>query len=137
MKIALDAMGGDLAPASTVGGALSAVRDLGLEVILVGREAVIREELARQEASDEPGIHVHDAPDVVSMDDDPKVVYRGKKESSVNRGARLVHEGPRRVRPILRNRHDFPARRADDPVQSLQIGEGELARWAIGLKKGQ
>ena len=37
MKIIVDAMGGDNAPVSNVRGALAAVRELGVEVILVGR----------------------------------------------------------------------------------------------------
>ncbi|MGH9760847.1 MAG: phosphate acyltransferase PlsX, partial [Blastocatellia bacterium] len=36
LKIAVDAMGGDYAPASEVEGALEAARDLGVRVILVG-----------------------------------------------------------------------------------------------------
>ena len=39
MPIALDAMGGDLAPACTVDGALRAHRERGVEVVLVGDEA--------------------------------------------------------------------------------------------------
>ena len=38
MKIVVDAMGGDHAPAVAVDGAVQAARDLGLEIILVGRE---------------------------------------------------------------------------------------------------
>lgn len=93
VKIALDAMGGDLAPAATIGGALWATRDLGIEVILVGQEDVIREELVRQGGANEPGIEIHHAPDVVAMDDAPRVVFRGKTESSINRGARLIKTG--------------------------------------------
>ena len=37
MKIIVDAMGGDNAPRSNVEGALEAVRELGVEVALVGR----------------------------------------------------------------------------------------------------
>jgi glycerol-3-phosphate acyltransferase PlsX len=47
MAIALDAMGGDLAPAATVEGALRAHRERGLEVILVGDDARLRVELRR------------------------------------------------------------------------------------------
>lgn len=93
MKLALDAMGGDLAPAATVGGALWAVRDLGLEVALVGREDLIHHELARQGGEGERGIEVVHAPEVVEMEDAPRVVFRRKKESSVRIAARMVKEG--------------------------------------------
>jgi len=92
MKIALDAMGGDLAPAATVGGALWAARDLGIEVILVGQEEVVREELVRHGGENEPGIEIVHAPDVVSMHEAPSVVFRRKRESSIRVGARLVKE---------------------------------------------
>ncbi len=39
MKIAVDAMGGDRAPAVVVEGAIQAARDFGLEIILVGQQA--------------------------------------------------------------------------------------------------
>ena len=45
--IALDAMGGDNAPAAIVQGAVWAARDLGVQVALVGRKDVVEEELAR------------------------------------------------------------------------------------------
>ena len=46
MKIALDAMGGDLAPKAAIEGAVIAARDFKIEVVLVGDEAVIARELA-------------------------------------------------------------------------------------------
>jgi len=47
MKIALDAMGGDFAPASTVAGAIEALRKYAdVEVIFVGDRARIEKELA-------------------------------------------------------------------------------------------
>ena len=45
--VALDEMGGDLAPAATVQGAVEAVEQHGLRVILVGQEAALRRELSR------------------------------------------------------------------------------------------
>ena len=45
LKIAVDAMGGDYAPASEVEGAIEAARDLGVGVILVGRSDAIQAEL--------------------------------------------------------------------------------------------
>ena len=48
MKIALDAMSGDFAPISTVKGAVEALNEIeNLEVILVGKESIIKEELKK------------------------------------------------------------------------------------------
>ncbi|HFB97819.1 MAG TPA: phosphate--acyl-ACP acyltransferase, partial [Bryobacterales bacterium] len=47
VTVAVDAMGGDYAPRHEVAGAVEAVRSYDLQVILVGREDVLREELAR------------------------------------------------------------------------------------------
>ena len=47
MKIAVDAMGGDHAPGVVVDGAVQAARDLGVELILVGRHDIIEAELAK------------------------------------------------------------------------------------------
>ena len=90
--VALDAMGGDNAPAATVQGALEAVDQLGLQVLLVGRESVLRRELAQRGATSR-GIEVVDAPDVVSMDDSPTAPVRAKRQSSLAVSAKLVRDG--------------------------------------------
>ena len=51
LKIAVDAMGGDYAPASEVEGAIEAARDLGVGVILVGRSELIQAELDKHRRS--------------------------------------------------------------------------------------
>ena len=95
MRIALDAMGTDDAPATEVTGALSALHDLGddIEIVLVGDEDVIREELARHD--DVPGgrIHVHHASDRVLPSDPPATVLRKKPDSSIVRGVKLHQDG--------------------------------------------
>ena len=68
--VALDAMGGDHAPAATVQGAVEAVRQFGLQVLLVGREATLRRQLSHNGGVPR-GLQVVDAPDVVAMDDAP------------------------------------------------------------------
>src|SRR6202161_4633983 len=89
--IALDAMGGDHAPRVEVEGAILAARELGVHVILVGREAAVREELARHKAGDLP-IDVVNATDVITMEDSPAHAFRRKKESSLHVAARLVRD---------------------------------------------
>jgi glycerol-3-phosphate acyltransferase PlsX len=90
--VALDAMGGDHAPATTVQGAIDAVRQFGLQVLLVGREAILRRHLARLGGAPR-GLQVVDAPDVVAMDDPPTAPVRTKRNSSMAEAARLVRDG--------------------------------------------
>src|SRR5438445_13528736 len=80
--IALDAMGGDLAPAATVEGALRAHRERGQQVVLVGDEARLRGELRRLGAG-ESELRVHHASEVVEMGEHPGQALRRKKDSSI------------------------------------------------------
>lgn len=93
MKIALDAMGTDLAPGPEVEGALMALRDAeGVEIVLVGDETVIRRELERH--GDVPAaLHVRHAPDRVTADDSPATVVRRKPQSSIVVGLRMQKDG--------------------------------------------
>ena len=89
--IALDAMGGDRAPEEPVRGALMAVAD-GVEVILVGDEAVLTAELAKQ-GGPRPGVSIVHAPDKIGSDEDGAKAVRGKPESSLVVACKLVSEG--------------------------------------------
>lgn len=95
MRIALDAMGTDTAPAAEVAGAIEALQHAAsddVEIILVGDEALIRAELERHD--DVPaGIRVHHAPDRVTAEDAPASVLRRKPDSSIVVGLRLHKEG--------------------------------------------
>lgn len=93
MRVALDAMGGDHAPAAEVEGAALAVREYGVEVILVGDETLIREELRRQEIQDLHGLTVRHASQRVEMHEQPSQVVRRKRDSSVWIGTELVKKG--------------------------------------------
>ncbi|MGH8907419.1 MAG: phosphate acyltransferase [Egibacteraceae bacterium] len=90
VRVALDAMGGDHAPAVTVEGALRA-RAAGLEVVLVGQPALLHAALAEAGASDEFTVVV--ATDVVRMDEDPALALRTKRDTSIRVAARLVASG--------------------------------------------
>ncbi len=92
MKLALDAMGGDHAPGVTVAGAVEAARELGVEIILVGIEGTIRQELAKHKSDGLPITVVH-APEVLDMTDHAAAAARSKRDSSMAVGARLVKEG--------------------------------------------
>src|SRR6185312_17462046 len=63
--IAVDAMGGDFAPAPAVEGAIAATRHFDLGVLLVGRAKAIGAELARRLDVDPDRVRIVDAPDVV------------------------------------------------------------------------
>lgn len=94
MRVALDAMGGDHAPAAPVGGAVAAARAWGYEIHLVGREGAVREELAKHRATDvEHLLPVVHAPDVVEMGEHPATAVRQKRDSSMARGVAMVKNG--------------------------------------------
>jgi glycerol-3-phosphate acyltransferase PlsX len=90
--IALDAMGGDFAPANTVAGAILAARELGSRVLLVGREEEIEKELKRHRAHESSLSIVH-ASEAVAMDEAPAMALRRKKDSSLRVAANLVRDG--------------------------------------------
>ncbi|MBN1640225.1 MAG: phosphate acyltransferase PlsX [Anaerolineae bacterium] len=91
MRIVLDAMGGDHAPGVVIDGAVQAVRELGVEVVLVGREDAIRRELARHDTAGLPLSVVH-ADQVIEMDEHVDAV-KAKRDASIRVGMRLVREG--------------------------------------------
>ncbi len=93
MRIALDAHGGDFGLKPNVEGALAAVRKLSHEVILVGRDPEIREELRRHGAADPKGISIVHAPQTVEMGGEPVEECRSKPDSSLMVGAGLVADG--------------------------------------------
>lgn len=92
MKIAVDAMGGDYAPDEVVMGSIDAAKNQGIEIVLVGDEAKIREKLAKYNAGDLP-ISVHHAAEVIEMGEPPAVALRKKKNSSVVVATKLVKDG--------------------------------------------
>ena len=67
-SIAVDAMGGDQAPRAEVEGAIAAARELGVRVILVGREEAVRKELAKHRHTGLP-VELVNANEVITMDD--------------------------------------------------------------------
>lgn len=92
LAVALDAMGGDHAPATTVQGAIEAAELFGLKILLVGREAVLKKELARHRRRP-GGIEVVDAAEVVAMSESPTAPLRSKRDSSMAVALRLVRDG--------------------------------------------
>lgn len=94
MRVAVDAMGGDFAPAEVVAGAVEAARQLpGLGALyLVGDEPAIRREL--EKAGEVPDLlQIRHASQVVGMEESPAVAIRRKKDSSINRAVDMVKHG--------------------------------------------
>ncbi|MDR0800029.1 MAG: phosphate acyltransferase PlsX [Endomicrobium sp.] len=97
MIIALDAMGGDFAPVSTVEGAIFVARESRHKILLVGSEKIIAEELLKQSKQYSfvslDNIEIVNATEFVTMDEHPAKAVRQKKDSSLSVCARLVAEG--------------------------------------------
>lgn len=89
MKIIVDAMGGDNAPQAPVEGALRAKKELGVEIVLIGRE----EELRRKLGDHADEVEIVHAEDVITMEDDPTSAVRNKKNSSMVTALRMLSEG--------------------------------------------
>ena len=92
MKIALDAMGGDSAPASTVAGAWEALKKYpDIEIVLVGDQARIEQELAELGALPlHKRFSILHASQVVNMADSATDALRRKKDSSISRACDLL-----------------------------------------------
>lgn len=90
--IAVDAMGGDHAPRAEVEGALLAVRELGVRVVLVGVEATVRQELNRHRHRGMP-IEIANATEIIAMTDSPSHAFRRKKDSSLHVATKMVRDG--------------------------------------------
>ena len=93
VRVAVDAMGGDLAPAEPVKAAVEALeKRKSLHVTLVGQEEVIRAELSKYKYP-EDRLEILDAREVIEMAEPPVNAIRKKKDSSIVRGLKLVKEG--------------------------------------------
>jgi glycerol-3-phosphate acyltransferase PlsX len=92
MRIALDAMGGDHAPAVTVAGAVAAARRLGVGVALVGARPAIEAELAKHQTAG-LDLTIVEASETIGMDEHPAQAVRRKPNNSISVATRLVKEG--------------------------------------------
>jgi len=90
--IALDAMGSDRAPKPEIEGAIHAARHYGVRVLLVGPEATIKAELDRHPSASRLPIEIVHASEYITMEDKVEAI-RGKRDSSMRIGLRLVREG--------------------------------------------
>jgi glycerol-3-phosphate acyltransferase PlsX len=93
ITIALDAMGSDKAPGPELDGAILACRGLPVRVMLVGPEDRLMEGLAARPAARNLPIKVVHASEWITMDDKAVAAIRGKRDSSMRVGCKLVREG--------------------------------------------
>ncbi len=93
MVIAVDAMGSDRAPRPEIEGALQASRAGYARVILVGREELIRQELAHHPGAGSLPIEIVHAGETIGMHEKAAQAVRSKRDSSMRVGLSLVREG--------------------------------------------
>jgi glycerol-3-phosphate acyltransferase PlsX len=95
MKIALDAMGGDIAPKNPIGGLKLALKALPQveKFYLTGPSDVLEAELDLQKISDRSRIEIVHAPQIVEMSDSGLDAVRKKKHSSITVAVDLVKQG--------------------------------------------
>ncbi len=92
MKIIVDAFGGDNAPLEIIKGCAQAVVELGAEIILTGKEPVIKDTAQSNGISLEK-IEIVDCDEIITMEDKADSVIKTKKNSSMAVGLSLLNEG--------------------------------------------
>jgi len=88
MRIAVDAMGGDYAPAEIVKGAGLAANELGIDISLVGIPSLVQPLL-----DSHPRLQIVPCTQVIAMDEHPAQAVRNKPDSSIAVCARICKEG--------------------------------------------
>lgn len=90
IRVAVDAMGGDYAPAEMIAGAVAAVNEKkDIQVLLVGREEEVRSRLSGH-TYEKDRIQVVNATEVIATEEPPVNAIRKKKDSSIVVGMNLV-----------------------------------------------
>ena len=93
VKVAVDAMGGDNAPMEIIKGAVDALAESDrLKIFLVGKEQIIKDELAKY-TYDTERIEIVNAEEVIEMAEPPVMAIRTKKDSSIVKAMFLVKHG--------------------------------------------
>ncbi|MDR9419202.1 phosphate acyltransferase PlsX [Gracilimonas sp.] len=93
MIVAVDAAGGDFHPENPVEGAIQATKENSeLTVLLVGPEGAIKDELAHH-TYDEKRVLIHDAPEIIGMEESPAQAVKTKQQSSIVVGIGLHKAG--------------------------------------------
>ncbi|MFY8272577.1 phosphate acyltransferase PlsX [Pseudoalteromonas sp. SSDWG2] len=94
LTIALDMMGGDYGPRSSIPAAVDAVHHHPtLTLILCGNETLIQEQLSNLDALEHPRLKIHHCTQIVTNADDPGHALRSKKDASMRVALNLVKSG--------------------------------------------
>ena len=92
MRIIVDAFGGDNAPLEILKGCEQAVSELNVNILLVGKEDVIRKVSEENKISLDK-MEILNADDVIAMDEHPNVILKEKKNCSMAVGMKALHDG--------------------------------------------
>ena len=92
MKIIVDAMGGDNAPMAPVEAAVRAVKELDVEIVLVGKKEVVEKELSAYDYPNDK-ISIANADEVITNHEEPAKAVRSKKNASVVVAANMLKKG--------------------------------------------
>lgn len=94
VTVAVDAMGGDHGPSVTVPAALDFMRrDATADIVLVGIRQQLESEIAAGKEEFGDRLRIHDAAEVVTMDESPALALRTKKNSSMRLAINLIKTG--------------------------------------------
>lgn len=92
VNVAVDAMGGDNAPAEIIKGAVQAVKECdGVKVYLTGQKEIIEKEL-QQYTYNDAMIEIVDAQEIIDTSEPPVMAIRKKKDSSLVKALHLVKD---------------------------------------------
>ncbi|MBZ4646250.1 MAG: phosphate acyltransferase [Petroclostridium sp.] len=92
MRIAIDAMGGDHAPKEVIKGSIQAVKDFDINIVLIGKESIIKEELQAYKFPVEK-VHIKNADEIITNEDTPTKAIKNKKDSSLVVGLKMLKTG--------------------------------------------
>ena len=92
MKIIIDAMGGDYAPAAPVAAAARATKETDAQIVLVGKTDVVEAELAKYE-HDRTKIEIVNADEIIENTEEPVKAVKTKKNASVVVAANMLKSG--------------------------------------------
>jgi glycerol-3-phosphate acyltransferase PlsX len=94
IKLALDMMGGDNGPLTTISAALAAIAEFPhLNLVLCGDIDVLQQQLQFHKSFPHPQLSLVASSDDVGMADKPSVALRSKRQSSMRRALDLVEQG--------------------------------------------
>lgn len=92
MKIVIDGMGGDNAPKSNVEGAVNAIKEYNVDLIITGDKEILEKEFSNYEF-DRSKLEIVHTTEIIGNEDKPVKAIRAKKDSSMVVALKMVKEG--------------------------------------------